>query len=94
VHARGTQAGDLRIEMVVPTADHSLTLASVTPNGRSADVLLRYAEPTGDFVAQVVTTLSVDVPASALADARAVAIRVQRGDDEPQLAVAIARTAR
>ena len=59
-------------------------------DGALAEVHLRYVPPTGGMVAQVVTTLGVDVAAAELGKARAVAVLVKEGQAAPQLAVALA----
>lgn len=83
-------AGGLRVEMTVPTAGHQLALEEVVVDGALAEVHLRYAPPTGELVAQVVTTLGVDVAGAELGQARAVAVLVKAGQAAPQLAVALA----
>ncbi|MFN3241555.1 MAG: hypothetical protein ACE37K_08585 [Planctomycetota bacterium] len=94
VVARPLGGGDLRLEMTAPTAGYRLALDDVALRDGLAEVRLHYAPLPGDLFAQVLTELSVTVPAAALGDARAAAVLVRQGDGEPRLAVTIARPQR
>lgn len=86
--------GGLDLELLAPTAGHTLTVASVTRDGGCADVHLEHRPPTADFVAQIVTPLSVEVAAERLGDARAVAVWIASAGAAERLAVVAARPRR
>lgn len=94
VVARPHGAGGLRLEMVAPMAGYSLTLEGVTEREELAEVRLHYQMLDGDFFAQQLTPLAVDVPAELLGAARAVAVLVRDGEAEPRLALTTSRPRR
>ena len=92
VHCRHLGDGGLEVELVAPTAGHAFELGDVACADGRAEVRLRHAAPTADFVAQVITPHRIVVPAERLAEARVVTIWIT-SDRAPaaQLAIATAR---
>ncbi len=72
VHCRHLGDRGLEVELMAPTAGHELELAGVDVVGTCAEVQLVHRLPTADFVAQVLTTQRLVVPAERLADATVV----------------------
>ncbi|MCK5944231.1 MAG: hypothetical protein KAI24_19750 [Planctomycetes bacterium] len=93
VHARQLADGGARVQLVAPTAGHAFALERVVTDRGTAEVHVRHAPPQGELVAQVVTTLTVDVPRTALGEAEVVEVLVHRDGvaGSPQLAVTFAR---
>ncbi|MFK7742428.1 MAG: hypothetical protein AB8H80_19090 [Planctomycetota bacterium] len=96
VNCRHLADGGLHIEMVTPTGGHRLALERVTQDGGAAEVHVVYAPPLGDFVAQVVTTLAVEVPVEQLEGATSAGVWVHSlaaadgAPTPPRLALAVA----
>jgi hypothetical protein len=66
----------LDLELLAPTAGHAFELRSVVQAEGSADVQLVHRTPGGAYTAQVITPLSIVVPAERLADCRRVRLWV------------------
>ena len=91
VQCRHLGDGGLAVELIAPTAGHTFALLRVEPRQGGVDVVCAHTPPEADFVAQVVTTHTIDVPADRLGAVRAVAVYVTQADGDPQLALTTAR---
>jgi hypothetical protein len=91
LHTRAAESGGLQLVMTVATGGHALRLLYVVRSGKRADVHLQYEAPSGDFVPQVISELSVMVPAEQLGDATAVCVWIRSGTEPARLALAAAR---
>lgn len=91
VSASHKDDGSLHIEMMAPTAGHSFSLLDVERSGSRADVRMQHRKPTGDFVAQVLTPLPVELAASELDGMKSVFVWVVHEDEPAKLALATAR---
>jgi len=92
VHCRHLGDRSLIVELLAPTASHRLTMVDVTVDDSRADIRLLHQPPGSDvLVAQVITPLTVEVPAARLGAARAVCVWIATGNEAPRLALATAR---
>lgn len=87
----------LRLELLAPTSGHMFDLRAVVQAADGADVQLVHRTPGDAIVAQVITPLSIEVPAERLAEARRVRVWITtlRGKDdssEPPPALAFVLT--
>lgn len=91
VQCRHLGDGGLAVELIAPTAGHTFSLLRVEPRQGGVDVVCAHTLPKADFVAQVVTTHTVEVPAERLGAVRAVAVYVTQADGGRWLALTTAR---
>lgn len=94
VHCRHLGDRGLEVELVAPTAGHAFELVAVRSEGHRAEVDLVHRLPAGDaFVAQVVTSLRVQIGPERLGTAKVVSIRIVPpfADSAIQIALVTAR---
>jgi hypothetical protein len=91
VQARTLEDGSMHIIMTVPTGGYALGILNVQHRGDRGNVFLRLQKPTGDFVTQVVTELSVSVPAADLEGSKEVRVWIVRDGEENRLAFTTTR---
>lgn len=91
VQCRQLGDGGLAVDLIAPTAGHTFALLRVEPRQGGVDVVCAHTPPKADFVAQVVTTHTVEVPAERLGAARAVAVHVAQANGDTWLALTTAR---
>jgi len=91
VQCRHLGDGGLAVELIAPTAGHQFALRRVEPRQGGVDVVCVHTPPKADFVAQVITPHTIEVPAARLGAARAVAVYVTQADGGTALALTTAR---
>lgn len=91
VQADSLEDGSMRVIITVPTGGHGISILRVKRNGDRSDVFLRLQEPTGDFVTQIVTELSVIVPAVDVEGSEDIYIWLARDGEQDRLALATPR---
>lgn len=96
VAARFDADGSVAIVMTAPTASHGLELADVVVTGDTATVRVLHVSPGNAPVAQVITDVTLEVPAARIPPAVRtvhVEVRTRRRDDPTQDATPAARAA-
>ncbi|MBL8735466.1 MAG: hypothetical protein JNL12_03495 [Planctomycetes bacterium] len=91
VQCRHLGDGGLAVDLIAPTAGHTFALLRVEPRQGGVDVVCAHTPPKADFVAQVITPHTIEVPAERLGAVRAVAVYVTQVDGGTRLALTTAR---